>query len=68
MVKKRQSSAVERACALLNSKLGEVGLADHVSQALDEVRQLALDLHARVDQTGIPVPAIRKVLEQDQEA
>jgi len=51
--------------ALLNSKLGEVGLAYHVSQAPDEMLQLANELHALVDQAGLPVPAIRKVLEQN---
>jgi 2-dehydropantoate 2-reductase len=54
--------------ALLNSKLGEVGLAYHVSQAPDEVRQLALELQALVNRAGIPVPAIRKVLEWDKKA
>jgi 2-dehydropantoate 2-reductase len=54
--------------ALLNSKLGEVGLAYHVSQAPDEVRQLAVELQALVDQAGVPVPAIRKVLEWDKKA
>jgi 2-dehydropantoate 2-reductase len=47
---------------LLNSKLGEVGLAYHVSQAPDEMQQLAKELSALVDQAGLPVPAIRKVL------
>ena len=51
--------------ALLNSKLGEVGLAWHCSQAPDEIRQLGMELQALVDQAGIPVPAIRKVLGQD---
>ena len=50
---------------LLNSKLGEVGLAWHCSQAPDEIRQLGMELQALVDQAGIPVPAIRKVLGQD---
>ena len=49
--------------AMLNSKLGEVGLAYHVSQAPDEMIQLANELRALVDQAGSPVPAIRKVLE-----
>ena len=48
--------------ALLNSRLGEVGLGWHCSQAPDEMRQLALELKALVDQAGLPVPAIRKVL------
>ena len=51
--------------ALLNSKLGEVGLAWHVSQAPDEMQQLAKELLVLVDQVAFPVPAIRKVLEQD---
>ena len=49
--------------ALLKSKLGEVGLAYHVSQAPDEMQQLANELRALVDQAGLPVPAIRKVLD-----
>jgi 2-dehydropantoate 2-reductase len=52
--------------ALLNSKLGEVGLAWHVSQAPDEIHQLAMELQALVDQAGIPAPAIRRVLGQDE--
>ena len=48
--------------ALLNSKLGEVGLAYHVSQAPDEVQQLADELDALVEQAGLPVPAIRQIL------
>jgi ketopantoate reductase len=48
--------------ALLNSKFGEVGLGWHCSQAPDEMRQLALELEQLVDQAGLPVPAIRKVL------
>jgi 2-dehydropantoate 2-reductase len=47
---------------LLNSKFGEVGLAYHVSQAPDEVQQLVKELAALVDQAGLPVPAIRKIL------
>jgi 2-dehydropantoate 2-reductase len=50
--------------ALLNSKLGEVGLAWHVSQAPDEIQQLAMELQALVDEAGIPAPAIRRVLGQ----
>ena len=49
--------------AMLKSKLGEVGLAYHVSQAPDEMIQLANELRDLVDQAGLPVPAIRKVLE-----
>jgi 2-dehydropantoate 2-reductase len=51
---------------LLKSKLGEVGLAYHVSQAPDEVLQLIHELRALVDQTGLPVPAIRKILGEDE--
>ncbi len=47
---------------LLNSKFGEVGLAWHVSKAPDEMHQLASELKELVDQAGIPVPAIRKIL------
>jgi len=49
--------------ALLKSKLGEVGLAYHVSQAPDEMIQLAKELRDLVNQAGLPVPAIRKILE-----
>jgi 2-dehydropantoate 2-reductase len=52
--------------ALLNSKLGEVGLGWHCSQAPDEMRQLAMELQTLVDQAGFPVPAIRKVLGPDE--
>jgi 2-dehydropantoate 2-reductase len=52
--------------ALLNSKLGEVGLGWHCSQAPDEMRQLAMELQTLVDQAGFPVPAIRKVLGQNE--
>jgi 2-dehydropantoate 2-reductase len=47
---------------LLNSKFGEVGLEYHVSQAPDEMQQMAMELRQLVDQAGIPLPAIRKVL------
>jgi hypothetical protein len=43
--------------------LGEVGLAYHVYQAPDEMQQLANELRALVDQAGLPVPPIRKVLD-----
>jgi len=51
--------------ALLNSKLGEIGLAYHVSQAPDEMQQLAMELRALVNQAGLPVPAIRQILRTD---
>jgi 2-dehydropantoate 2-reductase len=47
---------------LLNTKFGEVGLAYHVSQAPDEMQQLAKELRLLVDQTGLPAPAIRQIL------
>jgi 2-dehydropantoate 2-reductase len=50
---------------MLNSRLGEVGLAWHASKAPDEIQQLAAELQVLVDQSGLPVPAIRKVLGQD---
>ena len=52
--------------ALLSSRLGEVGLAWHVSQAPDEIRQLAGELRALVEQAGIAAPAIRQVLGPDE--
>lgn len=51
--------------ALLNSKLGEVGLGYHASQAPDEMLQLANELKDLVNQTSLLVPAIRKVLEMN---
>jgi 2-dehydropantoate 2-reductase len=48
--------------ALLKSKLGEVGLAYHVSQAPDEMKQLADELSALVEQAGLSAPAIRQIL------
>lgn len=52
---------------LLNSRLGEVGLAYHVSQAPDEMQQLANELEVLVAQAGLPAPAIRAILEADAE-
>ena len=51
---------------LLNSKLGEVGLAYHVSQAPDEMQQLANELNSLVDQAGLPAPAIKQILGADE--
>jgi 2-dehydropantoate 2-reductase len=48
--------------ALLGSKLGEVGLAWHCSQAPDEVQQLAKELEGLVNQSDLAAPAIRKLL------
>jgi 2-dehydropantoate 2-reductase len=53
---------------LLNSKMGEVGLAYHVSQAPDEVQHLAKELGVLVDQAGLPAPAIRQIIGNQEEA
>jgi hypothetical protein len=43
---------------LCNSRIGEV-----VHQAPDEMRALADDLRAAVIRSGVPAPALRKVLD-----
>jgi hypothetical protein len=48
---------------LLNSKLGEVSASWHAQQAPDELLALADDLRAAVIRSGVPAPAIRKVLD-----
>jgi 2-dehydropantoate 2-reductase len=48
---------------LCNSKFGEVGAAWHVQQAPDEMLALADDLRAAVIRSGVPAPALRKVLD-----
>jgi hypothetical protein len=48
--------------ALFSSKLGEVGGVYHVSQAPDEMHYLAQELEVLVEKSGLPLPAIRKVL------
>ncbi len=45
-----------------NSKFGEVGAAWHAQQAPDELQALADDLRAAVLRSGVPAPALRKVL------
>jgi 2-dehydropantoate 2-reductase len=50
---------------LFSTKFAEVGAGWHCSQAPDEMRELAMELQALVDQAGLPVPALRKVLGQD---
>ena len=47
---------------LCNSKFGEVGAAWHAQQAPDELQALADDLRLAVIHSGVPAPAIRKVL------
>jgi 2-dehydropantoate 2-reductase len=47
---------------LLNSKFGMVGLEYHISQAPDEMQQMIEELGELVNQSHLPLPAIRKVL------
>ncbi len=47
---------------LLSSRLGEIGIAWHCSQAPDEVRQLSRELLDLVRKSGLPSPAIKKIL------
>jgi len=47
---------------MCNSKFGEVGAAWPAQQAPDELQALADDLRAAVIRSGVPAPAIRKVL------
>jgi len=61
-----RSMQVSEMRALLNSKFGEIGVAYHVSQAPDEMRQLAMELRALVGQAGLPVPALRQLLGADE--
>jgi len=48
--------------ALFASRFGEVGAGWHCSQAPDEMQQLANELDSLVKKSGLPVPAIRKIL------
>jgi len=48
---------------MCNSKFGEVGAAWHAQQAPDELLALADDLRAAVIRSGVPAPALRKVLD-----
>jgi 2-dehydropantoate 2-reductase len=48
---------------LANSRIGEVGGAWHVQQAPDEMLALADDLRAAVIRSGVPAPALRKILD-----
>lgn len=47
---------------LFSSRFGEVGAAYHISQAPDEMRHLAKELQVLVERSGLPTPAIRKLL------
>jgi 2-dehydropantoate 2-reductase len=48
--------------ALLGSKFGQIGAGWHCSQAPDEIQQLAWELIQSVEKSGLPAPAIRKLL------
>ncbi len=48
---------------LLKSKLGEVGIGYHLSQAPDEMQQLAKEMHALVKRSGLEVPSLRAALD-----
>jgi len=48
---------------MCNSKFGEVGAAWHAQQASDELLALTDDLRAAVIRSGVPAPAIRKLLD-----
>ena len=50
---------------LLKTRIIEVGGVYHVSQAPDEMKFLAGELKDLVEKSGLPVPAIRKVLEMN---
>jgi 2-dehydropantoate 2-reductase len=50
---------------LFASKKGEIGIAWHCSQAPDEMRHLGTELEVLVEKSGLPAPAIRKVLAPD---
>ena len=49
--------------AVLPSKFMEVGGMYHISQAPDEIRQLGKELMGLVEKSGLPVPALRKCLD-----
>lgn len=48
---------------LLSSRLGEIGIAWHCSQAPDEIRQLSRELLELVEKSKLPSPAIRKIIQ-----
>jgi 2-dehydropantoate 2-reductase len=48
--------------AVFPSKFMEVGGVYHISQAPDEMAQLAKELRVLVDRSGLPVPSVRKIL------
>ena len=48
---------------LFSSKFGEFGGIWHAQQAPDELQPLTNDLRAAVMRSGVPAPAIRKLLD-----
>ena len=48
--------------AFLNTKFAEIGGGWHCSQAPDEMNQLASELKELVERSGVPAPALRKIL------
>lgn len=44
------------------TKFMEVGAVWHVSQAVDEMNELAIELKVLVEKSGLPVPALREML------
>ncbi len=49
-------------CMVIPAKFMEVGGVWHVTQGLDEMNQLAVELGALVEKSGLPVPALRELL------
>jgi 2-dehydropantoate 2-reductase len=49
--------------AFLSSKIAEIGGGWHCAQAPDEMYQLARELKVMLEKSGLPVPALRRVLE-----
>lgn len=47
---------------LLSTRFGEIGLGWHCSQAPEEIHALAREVLVLVDKSGLPAPALRKVL------
>jgi len=49
--------------SFLSSRVAEIGGGWHCSQAPDEIYQLARELKDMTERSGLPVPALRRVLE-----
>ena len=48
--------------ALMSSRIGEIGAGWHCSQAPDEMFQLAMELKVLVERSGVPAPALNRLL------